>query len=198
MPAKKDPAPPVDKWQSFGHVKLDAAEAVECGWTPEEAVKALAPLLDGRASLTAAEARVALDALPGNGASDDRALAAQIAEELLDYRIERGRVAAYYQPIRQTRVNLKKMLKSEDVTEEMTVDLLRVLARELGWNVREDEEGVTVPVDALLPFYRRPIVRQLLDAKMRQVGLARVPEPAPESVTGDETPSPAAAGGEQA
>lgn len=55
----------------------------------------------------------------------------------------------------------------------MTVPQLRLLADELGWNVREDEEGVTVPVNELIPYFRRPVVRQLLAAKMRQVGRGR-------------------------
>ena len=39
-------------------------------------------------------------------------------------------------------MNLKKLLKSPDVS----VEQLRALAADLGWQVREDEEGVTVPV----------------------------------------------------
>jgi hypothetical protein len=166
-----DRAATTDKWQSFGRVLLHAADAVECGWSRALAEQSLAALLPSRDVLSAAEARVALDAARANGgapASAALALAAQIAEEILDYRIERARVAAAYQPIRHAKVNIKKLLKSQDVK----VEQLRVLADELGWTVREDEEGVTVPVDELIPFFRRPVVRQLLDAKMKQVGLA--------------------------
>lgn len=174
MPATSEPAPGTDKWQRFAQVRLHAADAVECGWSRALAEQTFAALLPSPDGFTAAEARAALDTArasdlrPANGTPDPLALAAQLAEEILDYRIERTRVAAAYQPIRQTRVNIKKLLKSADVK----IEQLRALASELGWTVREDEEGVTVPVDELIPFFRRPVVRQLLDAKMRQVGLA--------------------------
>ena len=177
MPAISEPAPAIDKWQKFGHVRLHAADAIECGWSRALAEQAFAALLPSRDGFTAAEARAALYAARANGgrpatasaATDPLALAAQLVEEILDYRIERARVAAEYQPIRQTKVNIKRLLKSADVK----IEQLRALASELGWTVREDEEGVTVPVDELIPFFRRPVVRQLLDAKMKQVGLAR-------------------------
>ena len=182
MPAPNEPATTTDKWQSFGHVKLHAADAVECGWPRTLAEQSFAAVFAARDPITAAEAHAALDAARTNGdgspqavagrpaavPADQLGLAAELAEDLLDYRIERVQVAATYQAIRHARVNLKRLLKSPDVN----VDQLRVLAADLGWAVREDEEGVTVPVNDLLPFFRRPVVRQLLDAKMRQCGLA--------------------------
>jgi len=90
-----------------------------------------------------------------------------MAQEMLDYRIERAQVVADYQAIRLTKVNLKR------VKSEVGVDVLRALARDLGWTIREDEEGMTVTVEDLLPYFRRPAVRQLLDAKLAQVGRAR-------------------------
>jgi len=172
MPAASEPPKTTDKWTRFASQRLHPADAVECGWSRTLAEQSFAALLPGRDAFTAGEVRAALDAAGANGGAHP-ANAAQIAEEILDYRIERGRVAAEYQPIRQTKVNIKRMLKSADVN----VEQLRVLARELGWTVREDEEGVTVPVDELIPFFRRPVVRQLLDAKMKQCGLARPTQP---------------------
>jgi hypothetical protein len=172
MAASKEPAKPFDKWQSFGHVPLRADDAVECGWSRAAAQQILDAAFPGRETIGLGEARAALDAGQGNGgppgATDPAALARQLLEEVVDYRAERARVAGEHQAIRLAKVNLKKLLKSPDVT----VLQLRALATELGWAVREDEEGVTVPVDDLIPFFRRPVVRELLAAKMRQVKLA--------------------------
>jgi len=162
-----------DKWQSFGRVVLRADDAVECGWSRDAAQQILAAAFPGRDTVTLAEARATLDAGRGNGAApgaaDPAGLAGQLLEEIVDYRVERARVAGEHQAIRLAKVNLKKLLKSPDVT----VPQLRALGEDLGWAVREDEEGVTVPVDDLIPFFRRPVVRLLLDAKMKQCGLAR-------------------------
>lgn len=181
MAAPNEPAGTADKWQSFGHARIDADAAVECGWSRDGAAQTLAAAFPGQETLTAAEARAALEAARGNGgppaatrgdatppAPEPGQLAARLVEDVLDYRIERAQVAARYQAIRHAKVNLKRLLKSADVN----VDQLRVLGTELGWAVREDEEGVTVPVNDLIPFFRRPVVRQLLDAKMKQCGLA--------------------------
>ena len=177
MSGKNAAAKPFDKWQSFGHVPLRADDAVECGWSRAAAQQILAAAFPGSDPVTLAEARAALDAGQGNGAAppaaDPAGLARQLVEEIADYRVERARVAGEHQAIRLAKVNLKKLLKSPDVT----VPQLRALAQELGWAVREDEEGVTVPVDDLIPFFRRPVVRELLAAKMRQVKLGPV-EPA--------------------
>jgi hypothetical protein len=141
MRAPDRTTPPADPWTSLGHLPLRAEDAVECGWSREGAERLLAAFFPGANGVTLA---------------------------VLAYRAERARVAAAYQAIRLAKVNIKKLLKSPDVT----VAQLRVLAQELGWTVREDEEGVTVPVNELIPFFRRPVVRDLLDAKLRQVGLA--------------------------
>lgn len=184
MPAEKEPAHAFDKWQSFGHVPLDLRDAVECGWSHDAAQQILAAAFPGRDGITLAEARAALASTAGNGAKtargtshgnasapDPATLAGQLLEEIADYRTERARVAAEHQAIRLAKANLKKLLKGSEVG----VPEVRVLAGELGWNVREDEEGVTVPVNELIPYFRRPVVRELLAAKMRQVKLAREP-----------------------
>lgn len=179
MSAKKEPASPPDKWQTVGHLPLRAEDAVECGWSRDAAREIIAAAFPGRESITLAEARAALAASPataasGNGAggpagaNDVAALAAQLVEEVADYRVERAQVAAQHQPIRLAKVNLKKMLKDS----EIGVEHVRALANDLGWPVREDEEGVTVPVNDIIPYFRRPVVRELLAAKMRQVKLA--------------------------
>jgi hypothetical protein len=173
--AAKNPAHTFDKWQSFGQVRLSLDDAVECGWSRDAAQQILAAAFPGRDALTLAEARDALASANGNGAgpgtgaqaNDPAALATELVEQIADYRAERGRVAAEHQAIRLAKVNLKKMLKGSEVD----IDEVRVLAGELGWTVREDEEGVTVPVNELIPFFRRPVVRELLAAKMRQVKL---------------------------
>ena len=174
MAASKEPAKPIDRWQSFGQVPLRAEDAVECGWSREAAQQILDAAFPGRSAISLGEARAALDAGRGNGgppgAADPAALAHQLLEEIVEYRAERARVAGEHQAIRLSKVNLKKLLKSPDVT----VAQLRALAAELGWSVREDEEGVTVPVNDLIPFFRRPVVRELLAAKMRQVKLGPV------------------------
>lgn len=173
MAASKEPAKPIDQWQRFGRVPLRTEDAVECGWSRAAAQQILDAAFPGRDGLSLGEARAALDAGgSGNGAapgaSDPAALARQLIDEVIEYRAERARIAGEHQAIRLAKVNLKKLLKSPDVT----VAQLRALAAELGWAVREDEEGVTVPVNDLIPFFRRPVVRELLDAKMRQVKLA--------------------------
>ncbi len=173
--AAKNPAHTFDKWQSFGQVRLSVDDAVECGWSRDAAQQILAAAFPGKETLTLAEARDALASASGNGAGpgthakadDPAALAIELVEQIADYRAERGRFAAEHQAIRLAKVNLKKMLKASEVS----IDDVRVLAGELGWAVREDEEGVTVPVNDLIPFFRRPVVRELLAAKMRQVKL---------------------------
>ena len=163
MAAKTEFVP--DKWQAFGHVPLSAADAVECGYTRAAADAALAAAFPGESGLTLAQAKKELGNVRPSSPPEKR-LAAQILEEIVDYRAERAKVAGDHQAIRLAKANLKKLLKGSDIT----VPQLRVLAEELGWNVREDEEGVTVPVNELIPYFRRPVVRQLLAAKMRQVG----------------------------
>jgi len=173
--AAKNPAHTFDKWQSFGQVRISIEDAVECGWSRDATLQILAAAFPGRDALTLTEARDALGSVSGNGAGpgtsakadDPAALAAELLEQIADYRAERGRVAAEHQAIRLAKVNLKKMLKGSEVD----IEDVRVLAGELGWAVREDEEGVTVPVNDLIPFFRRPVVRELLAAKMRQVKL---------------------------
>lgn len=172
MPGKNEFTP--DRWQAFGHVPLSPDDAVECGWTRAGAAALIAAVFPDRAGITLAEARAALDGAGANGSGDARR-AAQLVEEVLAYRAERAEVAGAHQAIRLAKVNLKKLLKSPDVT----VAQLRTLAQDLGWNVREDEEGVTVPVNELIPFFRRPVVRDLLAAKMRQVRLGPAAEPQP-------------------
>lgn len=172
--AAKNSAHTFDKWQMFGHVRLGVDDAVECGWSRDAAQQVLAAAFPGRETLTLAEARAALASSTGNGAGpargktpDPAALAGELVEQIADYRAERARVAGEHQAIRLAKVNLKKMLKASEVS----IEDVRVLAGELGWAVREDEEGVTVPVNDLIPFFRRPVVRELLAAKMRQVKL---------------------------
>jgi hypothetical protein len=173
--AAKNPAHSFDKWQMFGHVRLGVEDAVECGWSRDAALQILAAAFPGRDTLTLAEARTALASTSGNGAGprasaktdDPAALATELVEQIAEYRAERARVAGEHQAIRLAKVNLKKMLKGSEVD----IEDVRVLAGELGWAVREDEEGVTVPVNDLIPFFRRPVVRELLAAKMRQVKL---------------------------
>lgn len=94
-------------------------------------------------------------------------LCARIGLEMLDYRVERAEVARRCEAIRYTRANLKKL-----TPRDVGIDVVRALARHLGWWLREDEEGVTVPVADLLPYFRRPVVRALLEAKRAQCGLA--------------------------
>jgi hypothetical protein len=154
-----------DKWQAFGHVPLSAADAVECGYTRAAAEALVSAAFPGESGLTLAQAKKELGTVRPSSPPGKR-LAAQILEEIVDYRAERAKVAGDHQAIRLAKANLKKLLKGSDVT----VPQLRMLAEELGWNVREDEEGVTVPVNELIPYFRRPVVRQLLAAKMRQIG----------------------------
>jgi hypothetical protein len=172
MPAKNEPAPPPDKWTSFGRVPLRAEDAVECGWSHDAARQIIDAAFPGRDGITLAEARAALAGPASNGDAADPAdparLAMQLVEEVADYRAERARVAGEHQAIRLAKVNLKKMLKGSEVG----IDHVRALAGDLGWSLREDEEGVTVPVNELIPYFRRPVVRALLEAKMRQVNLA--------------------------
>ena len=164
MAAKTEFVP--DKWQSFGHLPLSAADAVECGYSRAAAEALIAGAFPGESGLTLAQAKKELGMIRP-GSPPEKRMAAQLLEEIADYRAERQRVAGKHQPIRLAKANLKKLLKGSDVT----VPQLRALADELGWNVREDEEGVTVPVDDLIPYFRRPVVRDLLAAKMRQVKL---------------------------
>lgn len=163
MAAKNEFVP--DKWQAFGNVPLSVADAVECGYTRAAAEALLAAAFPGQSGLTLAQAKKELGMIRA-GSPPEKKLAAQLLEEIVDYRAERALVAGRHQAIRLAKANLKKLLKGSDVT----VPQLRLLGAELGWNIREDEEGVTVPVDELIPFFRRPVVRQLLAAKMRQVG----------------------------
>lgn len=173
--AAKNPAHTFDKWQSFGQIRLSVDDAVECGWSRDAVQQIVAAAFPGKETLTLAEARAALASPSGNGAGppkgakadDPAALASELVEQIADYRAERARVAGEHQAIRLAKVNLKKMLKASEVS----IEDVRVLASELGWAVREDEEGVTVPLNDLIPFFRRPVVRELLAAKMRQVKL---------------------------
>jgi hypothetical protein len=164
MPAKEQFVP--DKWQAFGHVPLSAADAVECGYSRAAAEALLAAAFPGQGNLTLAQGRQALGSVR-EGSPPEQRLAAALLEEIADYRAERARIAAEHEAIRLAKANLKKLLKGSEVT----VPELRVMADELGWSVREDEEGVTVPVNELIPYFRRPVVRELLAAKMRQVKL---------------------------
>jgi len=163
MAAKNEFVP--DKWQAFGPVPLSAADAVECGYTRAAVDAALAAAFPCASGLTLAQAKKELGTVRP-GSPPEKRLAAQLLEEIVDYRVERARVAGKHEAIRLTKGNLKKLLKGSDVT----VPQVRLLAEELGWSVREDEEGVTVPVNELIPYFRRPVVRDLLAAKMRQVG----------------------------
>jgi len=139
-------------------IRLFPADAVECGWSRDVAGQLFAARFPGRSSVTVAEFAAIR--------SDGDPLAAQIGDEMLAYRIERERMAAAYAPIRLTRANLKRL-----GLDPATVGALRALAGELGWRLRDDEEGETVPIDDLLPFYRRPVVRTVLDRKMAQCGM---------------------------
>jgi hypothetical protein len=153
---------------------------VECGWSRELGEHWFRVLFPGRESASAAEvqaifadaSRLASLLASSRNPSDSRAaedpsnLFARIAEEMVDYRIERAQAATEYQAIRFTKVNLKRLASAE-----IGMGVLRALARDLGWHLREDEEGVTVPVGDLLAYFRRPLVRQLLDAKLVQCGL---------------------------
>lgn len=158
-----------DPWTRHGHLVLRPADAVECGWSREAADALFRELFPGRDAVPAAELHARLagagDGAGPAGEAERRKLFAEMAREMLDYRIERQRVVAENEPIRLTKVNLKR------VKSELGVDVLRALARELGWTVREDEEGLTVPVEDLLPYFRRPVVRELLAAKRAQCGL---------------------------
>lgn len=165
MPAKEPFFP--DKWQAFGRVPLSAADAVECGFTRAAADALLAAVFPGKTGLTLAQAKQELGTIRP-GSPPDQRLAAELLEEIVDYRVERARIAGEHEAIRLAKANLKKLLKGSEVT----VPELRIMAEELGWSVREDEEGVTVPVNELIPYFRRPVVRELLAAKMRQVKLA--------------------------
>ncbi|MEW6268663.1 MAG: hypothetical protein AB1689_05120 [Thermodesulfobacteriota bacterium] len=163
-----------NEWLRWRHLVLRPADAVECGFSPEVARRVWQAVLPGREAATAAEVRATLDGTgdgtgrpPAAPAREALAAFAAMADEMLAYRIERARVVADYQPIRLTKVNLKR------VKSEVTIDVLRALARDLGWTIREDEEGMTVAVEDLLPYFRRPAVRQLLDAKLAQCGRAR-------------------------
>ncbi len=162
-----------DPWTIHGHLVLRPADAVECGWSREAAEAIFRELFPGRDAVPAAELHARLvgggDGAGPVGPAERRELFAQVAREMLDYRIERQRVVAENEPIRLTKVNLKR------VKSELGVDVLRALARELGWTVREDEEGLTVPVEDLLPYFRRPVVRELLAAKRAQCGLPPAP-----------------------
>jgi hypothetical protein len=163
MPAKNEFVP--DKWQAFGHVPLSAADAVECGYTRAAAEALLDAAFPGESDLTLAQAKKELGMIRP-GSPKEKRLAAALLEEIVDYRAERARIAGDHEAIRLAKANLKKLLKGSEVT----VAQLRALGAELGWSVREDEEGVTVPVNELIPYFRRPVVRDLLAAKMRQVG----------------------------
>lgn len=165
------------RWRRLAHVRVRAADAVECGWSHEVAEALFRERFPDRDAVPAAELRALVE--PGGDGASPRAtgepeaadrghLFAALAADVIDYRIERERVAGEYEPIRQTRVKLK-LLKSPDVS----ADVLRSLASELGWRLRDDEEGTTVPVADLLPYFRRPVVRQLLDAKMAQCGVVK-------------------------
>jgi hypothetical protein len=165
---------PGDKWLRWRHLVLRPADAAECGWSPAVAARAWEALLPGRDAATAAEVRDVLEGT-GNGTgsppsslpAEARGVLATMVDEMLDYRIERAGVVARYQPIRLTKVNLKR------VKSEVGVEVLRALAADLGWTIREDEEGMTVAVEDLLPYFRRPAVRQLLDAKLAQCRVVR-------------------------
>jgi len=171
------PAPAADAqdlWTRHGHVVLRPADAVECGWSRESAEALFRETMGGRDAAPASEVRAVLDGATNGGgtAGQDaagaqrRSLFGQMAREMLEYRVERMRVVAAHEAIRLTKVNLKR------VKSDLPVDVLRTLAADLGWTVREDEEGLTVPVEDLLPYFRRPVVRQLLAAKLAQCGLA--------------------------
>ncbi|HEY8516205.1 MAG TPA: hypothetical protein VIS07_11885 [Candidatus Binatia bacterium] len=165
-----------ERWVRWRHLVLRPTDAVECGFSPEVAQRVWQAVLPDRDAATAAEVRALLDGA-ANGAGNGTAPAgpprkvletfAEMAEEMLSYRIERARVVADYQPIRLTKVNLKR------VKSELPLNVIRAMARDLGWTIREDEEGTTIAVEDLLPFFRRPAVRQLLDLKLAQVGRAR-------------------------
>ncbi len=164
MAAKTEFVP--DKWQAFGHLPLSVADAVECGYSRAAAEALLAAAFPDESGLTLAQAKKELGMIRA-GSPPEKKLAALLIDEILAYRAERAEVAGRHQAIRLAKANLKKLLKGSDVT----MPQLRALADELGWNVREDEEGVTVPVNDLIPYFRRPVVRDLLAAKMRQVKL---------------------------
>lgn len=172
-----------EKWALNSDVRLYPADAVECGWSRELGQLCFRVLFPGRDWASVREVRTLLDdaescaslaarATAELGVSAVRqeavALFPRVAEEMLDYRIERARVVAEYDAIRFTKVNLKRAASAE-----VGVGVLRALASELGWTLREDEEGITVPVAELLPYFRRPLVRQLLDAKLAQSGITR-------------------------
>ena len=170
------------RWMAHDGLLLTPDDAVECGWSRHLAEECFREVLGGRTTATVAEARAllehpaALRRQAGEGFDLGSASAhfaeiatafATLAAEMIDYRIERAEIARDYGPIRFTRVNLKRV----DAGESGGV-AIRALAKDLGWTLREDEEGVTVPIGELLPYFRRPMVRQLLDAKMAQCGLA--------------------------
>jgi hypothetical protein len=176
MPGDHPTVPLPDEWQGFAHVPLRVEDAVECGFSREAAQSLLRAALPGEDCVTLGAAWAALQALGANG-SVERSRAAALIDDILEYRAERARVAGAHQPIRHAKINIKKLLKSPDVS----VAQLRTLAQELGWHVREDEEGVTVPVNELIPYFRRPVVRDLLAAKLRQVGRAPAAADEPEA-----------------
>ena len=81
---------------------------------------------------------------------------------MLEYRALRFAAAARYEPVRQTWVNVDDLVKSGRLPPELAPFVCE----------RERQSGKLIRATDLLPFVGRPIVRELLERRLADCGVA--------------------------
>lgn len=138
-------------WQRHVHLggfAIDVTELREAGWSEERARGFLDEHFGGRSSVTLADLRPFLDDVT--------------VRDVLAYRADRFAAAVRYEPIRQTWINVDDLEKSGRLPPE-----LRALTCE-----RERQSGKLILANDLLPYVGRPVVRELLEQKLADCGVA--------------------------
>ena len=138
-------------WERHAHLgafAIGVDDLREAGWSIERARAFLAEHFGGRESVRLAELRPFL--------------ADVTVMDVLDYREKRLAAAKRFEPIRQTWINVDDLVKGGRLPHELMPFVCE----------RERQSGKLIRATDLLPFVGRPVVRELLEKKLADCGLA--------------------------
>jgi hypothetical protein len=140
-----------EMWERHAHLgsfPVGVAELREAGWSTERAEAFLAEHFGGRSAVQLADLRPFLGDVT--------------VVDVLRYRAARSAAAARYEPIRQTWINVDDLVKSGSLPRELSPFVCE----------RERQSGKLIRATDMLPFVGRPIVRDLLERKLTNCGMA--------------------------
>jgi len=132
----------------LGQVVVDAADFREAGWSATRTASFLQLHFPGRDKVSIQELRPHMGDV--------------LVRDLLSYRRARAEAARRYHAIRFTWINVDDAQKKGLIPPEM-----RPLVCE-----RERQSGLLIWASDLLPFVGRPFVRELLERKLAESGVA--------------------------